>query len=221
VLRLAAALLLLGNLAFLAWSQGWLVAAGLPARPWQSEPARLAAQVRPELMTVIPPKATPGAVAAARQSSHKQCLEAGPFTDKEADAAEASLAQSGLPGGSWNRDSIAGLPPWAVYMGRFADREAMRTKEDELRRLKVGYRELRAPATLAPGLELGTHPDKAAAEAALAQLVQRGVRTARVVELPAAPPQTWLRAPAADLELQLRLKAAVGVGAGFAACKAR
>lgn len=32
MLRLAAALLLLGNLAFLAWSQGWLVAAGSPNR---------------------------------------------------------------------------------------------------------------------------------------------------------------------------------------------
>ena len=56
---------------------------------------------------------------------------------------------------------------------------------------------------------------------ALAELTQRGVRTARVVELPAPPPQTFLRVARADADLQGRLRMLGGVGSGFVPCQRR
>lgn len=222
MLRAFVVLVLAANVLFLGWTQGWLQSVW-PALPHgQREPERLAAQVRPDLVTVVPPKNTNAAVTAARaaDASMRACFEAGPFAESEVAAAENVLLQNGIPAGSWSRDSVARSAPWAVYMGRFSDREVMRQKEEELRRLKIGFEELRAPPLLAPGLRISTHADKAAADQALAQLNERGVRNARVVELPALAPQTWLRVAKADADLQVRLRGLGGVGNGFQPCKA-
>ena len=102
--------------------------------------------------------------------------------------------------------------------------EVMRSKADELRRLKVAFEEISAPPLLAPGIKLSAHNDRAAAEAALAQVTQKGVRTARVVEIPSSSStQTWLRVARADTEMQLRLKALpiatlATLAGGFAPC---
>jgi hypothetical protein len=45
-----------------------------------------------------------------------------------------------------------------------------------------------------PGLRLGNFSDRYGAEAALNALAQKGVRTARVAQLPTGPVQQWLRA---------------------------
>ena len=221
MLRTFVVLILLANGLFLAWTQGWL--AGVwPALPHgQREPERLAAQQRPELVTVVPPKATPAAVAAARaaDASGRVCLEAGPFADGEVAAAENVLLQNSFAAGTWTRELVARAAPWAVYMGRFTDRDAQRQKEEELRRLKLSFEEVRTPPQLAPGLKLSTHPDKLAAEQALVQLSERGLRTARVVELPGPPPQLWLRVARADADLQTRLKGLGGMGNGFQPCQ--
>ena len=77
---------------------------------------------------------------------------------------------------------------------------------------------------VAMGLMLPPVGDRAAADAALAALAQRGVRNAKVVALSGAPVQHWLRVRQADADLQARLLALrtpvlAGVpGAGFIAC---
>lgn len=55
MLRLLVAALLLANLLFFAWSRGWLdQVIGVPAQG-DREPQRLASQVRPELVRLLPP----------------------------------------------------------------------------------------------------------------------------------------------------------------------
>ena len=58
-------LLVLANLAFFAWAQGWLAPGFPPPRQAEHEPQRLAAQVRPEAVTVLSSKAASAAVNAA------------------------------------------------------------------------------------------------------------------------------------------------------------
>lgn len=217
MLRALVAALLLANLLFFAWTRGWLSPGLLPPpHAGEREPERLAAQRRPESIKLVTPQAASAAAAAAAAV----CLEAGPFGDADLGVAEAAVLAAGVPANAFERRDVQPPPAWLVYMGRFADAAALRTKEDELKRLKVGFEALKAPPDLAPGLQLSRHDSKDAADAALAQLVQRGVRTAKVVALPAPPVQHWLRAAQATPDLQARLKslAPPTISAGFLRC---
>lgn len=215
--RWIVAALLLANLVFFAWSKGWLdEATGLRARG-DREPERLQKQVRPESVRVVTPQAVAAAASAAE--ARLACLEAGPFNNDTIAAAETALAAT-LPSGTWVRRSTEVPSRWIVYMGRYANREAMQKKEQELARMRIGFEELTAPAELAPGLALGRYADPASAEAALAQLAQRGVQTARALELTKGSSVHVLRVERADPDLAakvsgLRLDA---LGRGFTAC---
>lgn len=227
MLRAILLLLLLANAGFYAWTQGWL-SPWLPPRSEAREPERLAAQVRPERIVVLTAGAASAAVAAASAASSPApeaepppvCLEAGPFNEAGARAAEAVLAEQGVPEGAVSREVVARSYTWGVVMGRFADREALRLKAEELKRLNVRFEEITSPPALAPGLRLGNYSDKYGAEAALGNLVNKGVRTARVEPLPFGPTQQWLRAAKADAELQTRLKSLPPerLGNGFQPC---
>jgi cell division septation protein DedD len=223
VLRVVVALLLLANLAFFAWTRGWLDPTFPAPTHGQREPERLAAQVRSETVTVLAPSAASEALAAAAAASaaaKRVCLVAGPFADAEIAAAEAAMSAASLPAGSWSREQAqAAGPGWAVYIGRFPDRELMRARADELRRL--GFRvEEAAGAGLVPGLVLGRHDAREAADAALAEAQAKGLRTARVIELPPPPARHYLRASAADPELQAQLAGLKGgaIRDGFGPC---
>lgn len=104
--------LLAANLFFLAWSQGWMAPAWPGPRVGQSEPQRLANQVRPEWVQVLPAATAASRVAGAREAA-KLCLEAGPLTGATLAAAEAALAAAELPAGSWaRRDDAASGDIW-------------------------------------------------------------------------------------------------------------
>ncbi len=108
MLRALALLLVVANLMFFAWARGWLAPGWPGPRHGESEPERLAAQVRPEWVVVVPPAAASATVAAAR-AANRACLEAGPFNISEAGAAEAALTQAGFSAGSWQRvDALPG-----------------------------------------------------------------------------------------------------------------
>jgi hypothetical protein len=214
----------LANVLVFAWVRDWF-APGWPApRHAEREPERLAAQVRPETLTVVPPKAASAAVAAARAAA-VVCLEAGPFADEpEAGlaAAEAALLQAALAEGSWVREAVVPPPTWLVFAGRYAEAAARRAKQEELKKLGIGYEALAAPAELAPGLVISRHASREAADTALATFADKPVKGLRVVELP-GPPQQWLRVAKADTELAERLKGlpADVLAGGFKACAAR
>jgi hypothetical protein len=219
MLRLLLLLLLIANALFFAWTRGWLAPAAPPPGRGDREPERLAAQVRPESVVVVGPQAAASAVAA-----RPACLEAGPLSDDEVGPAIEALNSAGLPEGSWRSEPVERPGRWAIYFGPLADSASLRAKEEGLARMKLAPQPVTAPPELVPGLMLAPHDERAAADAALAGLVQRGVLGARVVALPPPPLQHWLRVPQADADLQARLlalkaPALAGVpGAGFIAC---
>ncbi len=230
-LLLANALMLAANLGLLAPLRPTLP--GLAGQPTgQREPERLSRQFHPELLRVLPAdgageSAVAAAVAAADPeaasaagagAARGACLQAGPFNADELAVAQRSLGDAGVPASAWQTLALparaAAPAAWLIVMGRYADRDTLLRKQDELRRLRVDASELREsaqlPAGLAPGLLLGRYSDKPGADAALARLGPRGVHTARVVAQPAvaasaASAAVMLRLPGADAALQARV----------------
>lgn len=198
MLRAIVLVLLLANVGFWVWRQGWLepLHGVIGARPeGEREPERLARQVRPERVRLLGPEAVSAASATPRSTpgpaiaeapappaaASTVCLEAGPYTATELAAVQPAL-QAAWPGGAW---TVRELPPesavWWVAMGPFFDGEQLQTKRDELRRRNV-FPELASTPGAAPLLVLSRHDSREAAEVELAALAERDVRTARVVE---------------------------------------
>jgi len=216
MLRLFVVALLAANLAFYAWTQGWLDDVVGVRATGDREPERMARQVKPELIRVLPPQSAASAVAKAR------CLEAGPFATDEIGGADAAL-QAALPAELRSRVATVKLDKpgqWMVYMGKYPNREALQKKIEELKRRKVSYDEVRAPPSLDGGISLGRFDDRAGAERALAQFGQQGIQTARVVEVSPAGATFLLRAANADSALSARLAGlkADALGKGFTEC---
>ncbi|HSC62506.1 MAG TPA: hypothetical protein VLD35_02650 [Caldimonas sp.] len=97
MLRLLLVLLVVANLAFFAFTRGWLDGvAGLSAAG-DREPERLAKQVRPQTIRLSPI----GSVASPPPlDASVPCYETPTFTAGDAAAVEAALAAN-LPAGSW------------------------------------------------------------------------------------------------------------------------
>ena len=228
MLRLAVIVLLLANAGYYAWSQGWLHSWGL-APVEQSEPQRLAQQIRPETLRILqgretPPVApsaaseatvspapSPAPAPAATTASATVCLQAGTLDQRQADAVRTAAAA--LPQGSWSLESTPIPGRWMVYLGRFADDEALHKKRAELRARKVPFDRPNNP-TLEPGLSLGRFSSEEAAQRALTTLGNQGVRTARVVVERAEAPGFTLRLPALDsatrAQVETQLRPALG-----------
>ena len=215
MLRLIVALLLLANVAFFAWSEGWLDSVVGMRSTGDREPERLARQVHPEIVRVLGKEAARPAAPPPTLA----CLEAGPFTDAQVVAAQSSV-QDVLPGGGFTLTRVDQPGSWIVYMGKYPNREFQLRKEEELTRRKLAFEEFRGNPTLEPGLSLGRFADRAEAARKLEQLVAQGVRTARVVELAAPASSQMLRVAKADPSVSARLLAlkTSALGSGFATC---
>ena len=144
------------------------------------------------------PPTTPAAPAPADSA---ECLQAGVFDDRQAEALRTAAA--GLPAGSWTLEPTPIPGRWMVYMGRFDDIETLDRKRAELRARKLDHD--RAGGTLELGLSLGRFSSKEAAERELANLGIKGVRTARVVQERAEAPGFTLRLPAVNDALRAQL----------------
>ena len=241
ILRATVVILLLANLLFLGWTRGWFMPGWPPPRHGDREPERVAAQVRPEAVTVLAPRAASAALSAARAAA-ALCLEAGPLQDAEVAPAEAALVPAQLPEAAWVRVPASQPDLWLVYAGRVAGPAQRRAREEELKRRELTFEVITTPADLAPGLVLSRHPDRAAAESALAATLASAasapavaasalpasapapaLRGLRVVSLPVPPPQYWLRVPRAEAEEQARLQALPAglLAGGFKPCAPR
>ena len=219
MLRLLLLALIVANLGFYSWTQGWLDSVVGIRATGDREPERLARQLRPEAVVILAPES---AASSAATAATPACLEAGPFSPTELVAAITSLKQL-LPTaaeGGWAEVKTETPGSWIVYMGKFADAEGLAKKEQELKRLKLDFEIMRSPPTLERGLSLGRFDQRAAADKALERFTQQGVRTARVVELSPPGSASLLRAARADAELASQLTAlkAASLGKGFAAC---
>ena len=229
MLRLAVIVLLLANAGYYAWSQGLLRPLGYAPQE-QSEPQRMNQQIRPETLQILkvnpiktsssapfgitstptsPSPATaanfsptlPTTPAAAPPADSAECLQAGVFDDRQAEALRTAAA--GLPAGSWTLEPTPIPGRWMVYMGRFDDIETLDRKRAELRARKVDHD--RAGGTLELGLSLGRFASKEAAERELTNLGTKGVRTARVIQERAEAPGFTLRLPAVNDALRAQL----------------
>ena len=178
MLRLAVLLLLLANAGYYAWSEGLLLQWGFGPLP-QGEPHRLAQQIRPEAVRVLPPEEAGRLEAGAGAARAPECLQAGPLADAAAEPLRQALA--GWPATAWMLEPVTEPPRWIVYMGKYPNAENVERKKGELRQIGVAFEALANP-DLEPGLSLGGFPTQDAANQQLERLAGRGVRTARVVQ---------------------------------------
>lgn len=231
MLRLAVIVLLLANAGYFAWSQGHLRQWGFAPQE-QAEPQRMNQQIRPETLQILrvnPSKptsptgspgapgtpATPGAAtapgaeasaatasaSASAGSEPSECLQAGVFDERQTEAVRTAAAR--LPQGSWVLDPTPVPGRWMVYMGRFDDQETLDKKRAELRARNVSFD--RAGGTWELGLSLGRFTSEDAAKRELANLGNRGVRTARVIQERPDSPGFTLRLPAVTDALRPQL----------------
>jgi len=227
--------LVVANLLVLAWS--FDVLPGVP-RHREREPERLRQQVHPEAVQLITPTAASAALqAAAAQRSNVAaaaspaatsaadasatvCLEAGPFAAGEVAAAERGLRELKWPSLEWTPQRSERGGSYIVYQGRFADETAMARRRDDYRRQQITAEEVRNSPDLQPGLQFGRYDTRAAADAALAQLAQQGIKAARVVTINIPVVVTLLRVERADGALAARLTQLnlPPAGSGFRPC---
>lgn len=202
-MRLFVLALLLANGLYFAWSQGLLLDYGLGPAP-QGEPQRLSQQIAPDsvrLLTTAQYQRVQEQLKA--EQMHRECLQAGPLDAAQADGLRTLLGAS-LPPDAWRLDDITLAPRWIVYMGKFANASLLAKKRAEMVALKLPLEGLQNPE-LEPGLSLGAHESRAAAEAALAALKARGVQTARVLQERDASSAYLLRLPAVTAALSPKL----------------
>jgi hypothetical protein len=212
MLRLALLLLLLANAAYFAWSQRLLAPWGF-APVQQSEPHRLAQQIKPQALTILPSEEAMRIEANGVGADGKptECLQAGVFGEAQLNGLKQALES--WPAGSWNLEPAVDPARWIVYMGKYLTPENVARKKGELRQLGVSFEALSNPA-LEPGLSLGGFGTQAAAAQQLEALSQRGVRTAKVVQEREEVRGQLLRLPAVDDSLRPRVEGLRPVLAG-------
>jgi len=201
MLRLVALVLLLANAGYFAWSQGLLLPWGIgPAQ--QSEPQRIAQQIRPEAVRVLKgDEARRVETAAATAARPPECLQV--MLD-EPQAAPLRAVLASWPPASWNLEPATEPARWIVYMGKYGSVDLVNRKKAELRQLGISFESL-SNAALEPGLSLGGHATEEAARKQLDALAERGVRTARVVQERPEVKGQRLQLPAVDETLRPRL----------------
>lgn len=200
MLRFLVLILLLANGLYFAWSQNLLQPYGFgPAQ--QSEPQRVAQQVRPEVLRLSTEQAQQDAPPVA--ATTPVCLQAGLFDESQVAQLRTALEAS-LPAAAWQLNDVREPARWIVYMGEYESAQDLAKKRAELTALKLKVLPLINP-DLEFGLSLGAFTTKAAADAELAVLTKRGVRTARVIEERPQVRGTMLRLPTADDAIRARL----------------
>jgi len=228
MLRVIVLVLLMLNMGYFAWNEGWLRVFG--AEPTlQREPQRLARQIRPEAVALTGDKelanevATPRVVtvsASAPAAPPATCLQSGVLTGVQVNVVRRALLAS-LPDDAWSLDSDVRPASWMVYMGKFANPADRDKKRAELASLQLPLGRI-TNADLIPGLSLGTYPSRQAANEALDVLVRKGVRSAKVVQEWPERPGYRLRLPAVTEAMQKPLepiKAALN-GVSLSSCPA-
>jgi hypothetical protein len=200
MLRLIVLVLLLLNVGYFAWGQGWLLPYGW-GQMQQREPQRLGQQIRPDALVILTREAAAAASAAAASAPQREdatCWQSGVLDEAQANAVRKVLTAQ-LPNENGTLDEVKPPERWMVYMGKFANIADLEKKRTQLFAMKVKVETL-TQAPLGPGLSLGIYDLQEAAADALKALVSRGVRTARLMQYPPATPGYRLRLPALGVE---------------------
>ncbi len=224
MLRLLVLALILANAGYYAWSQGLLAAYGF-APATQAEPQRMTQQIKPEALRILNPQessqlqtAAQAVANAGTAVSATECLQVGLFNEEQTMVLREKLVSS-LPQNSWVIESALVPARWLVYMGKYNSDEAVVKKKSELRGLGVSFEALNN-ASLEPGLSLGSFKTQPEAEAELARIAKKGVKTARVMQERAEQRGQRLKLPAVDAALrgQLDVIKPQLAGKAFAVC---
>jgi hypothetical protein len=201
-MRLFLLCLILANGLYFAWSQRLLEGMGF-APVDQHEPKRLAQQIHPESISVLGPSEAKALEDQTAKEAVRECLQAGPFDVTQNTALRAAL-ESSLPVGSWELASSTVPARWIIYMGKFANADAQTKKRNEISVMNLPMEPLLNPS-LEPGFSLGSFDNKAAADARLTQLGQRGIHTAKVVQEQEESQSFQLRLPAVSEQLKAKI----------------
>lgn len=148
------------------------------------------------------------------------CLQAGPFRTEDMAQVSTTL-KALLPNGGWATQPAITPGVWLVYMGPYPDAEFYARKLSELRRIKgLNFEEVNSPPALAQGLSLGRYTSLPEAQAGLAAMKLRGIRTARVVVLRPPAEMQLVRVAQAPMRTQVALSGAkLPQGKAFSACR--
>jgi hypothetical protein len=191
-------LLVLANVAFYAW---WRY--GAPADA--ADPAPLSRQIEPEKLKVIAPADLPP-MSAARKDKTSNCIEWGSFNVADAARAEQALEPLAL-GARLAQRRTDDVAAWWVYIPSQGNRQSAFRKAAELKDLGIEqYFIVQDDGEHRWALSLGVFRSEDAAQAHLAMLRNRGVRTARVGARDTVVPKIWLQVKGVDAPLQARLK---------------
>ena len=161
--------------AYFAWAQGLLADWG-HAPVQQSEPQRVAQQIRPEALKILPADEVRKVESAPAAPKLAECLQAGPFEEAQAAPLRASLAA--LAGRLLDAGAGRGAGPLDRLLGQVSERvDAVNKKKAELRYLGVSFQP--GNPTLEFGLSLGTFPTEADANGAVGRPAGRSMACAR------------------------------------------
>lgn len=192
-------LLVLANLVFFAWAQGYF------GREEGPDAVRLGQQIAPERLKVLssgrapasspeaaapaespgagngPPEAALAQAARPDAAPAERCLSWSGLSSTEADRLDALLEETRFAGLRRVRHgTAAGKSSWWVFIPPQASRAAAEKKAGELRQLGISeYFIVQDPPAQRHALSLGIFSTEQAAEAHLAALQAKGVRSAR------------------------------------------
>jgi len=194
-------LLLLANLAFFAWARY------LAPPDSGSDPQPLARQIDPQKLPIVaPPLARKKAAAAAPGAAADACVEWGSFTLADVASARRLLEPLAL-GARVSERQVEETANWWVFMPPQGDRQGAQRKSAELRALGVdNFFVVQDEGDYRWAISLGVFRNEAAAQARLAALMTKGVRTAQVGARVTQVPKVWLRVRDVDAALRARLR---------------
>ncbi len=172
-------ILLLANGGLLAYQHGYFEA----LLPSGREPARIGNQLNADKIKLIPPSApqpVSDAPPAAQAAAAAACTEIGNFNPDEAKRFSAQLASLAL-GERLLARPVQEVASHMVYIPPQVDKESADKKASELRRLGVeDFFIIQDNSPLRWGISLGVFKMEEAARTHLANLNQKGVRSARI-----------------------------------------
>ena len=183
-MRVFVFILVLANLLFLAWTQGYLGTSDDP------DALRLQHQLSPEKMKIVsrdePPASAPesGASKAAEEAKPEAgCVQLDELHTAEVGQIEKLVADQ-WPGFATDRTTLsAGTVSHWVLIPPLASKKDAEAKASELKRLKIGdYFIVQEDGPNNNAISLGLFSTRDAAEAYLKSLRDKGVKSAKVTE---------------------------------------
>ena len=186
-MRLLVFLLVAANLAFFAWTQGYL---GEPENP---DALRLAQQLKADQLRVLSrdeaPKSAPPPAAAAAKPAPDKCLVWGGLTAATAEQVESMLVER-FAGLRRTRHVVPEASSWWIFIPPLASTVDADKDAGELKRLGAPeFFVVQEPGPNRFAISLGIWASEPAAEERLALLRGKGVKSAKVARRTVISPE--------------------------------